>query len=79
MARLRVQEIAKKRGLENAHQLQLHLGITPAKASRLWNGTMDKIGLDTIEHVCLSLDCSPSDLFVPKSKKNWPKDIYRKR
>lgn len=76
MARLRVEEIAKKRGIPNAHQLQLKLKISPSKASRLWAGNPDKIGMDTIEQLCFVLKCSPNDLIAPESRRKWPESIY---
>lgn len=80
MAKLRIDEIAKLRGIKNAHQLQLALSMTsPSKAVRLWNGDVGKIDLAIIEQLCVALKCSPADLLAPETIADWPKRIYQKR
>jgi DNA-binding Xre family transcriptional regulator len=63
MIKLRVKEIALKRGYKNAHQLQLALDVSPTLAANLWKGEMRQIGLGTIEKLCATLKVKPGSLF----------------
>jgi DNA-binding Xre family transcriptional regulator len=62
MATLRVKQLAVKRGITTAYQLQKALRISPSKATRLWEGNPDKIGMDTIETLCAFFGVKPSRL-----------------
>ena len=64
MVELRIQEVAMKRGITTAYQLQKALESHPAMAARLWKGDMDRIGLQTVDALCEALDCEPGDLIV---------------
>ena len=64
MVELRIQEVAMKRGITTAYQLQKAMGSHPAMAARLWKGDMDRIGLQTIDALCEALDCEPGDLII---------------
>jgi len=62
-----IRERAEKRGIKNAHQLGIALGVAPNVSARLWSGEFEKIGMDTLDKLCRVLRCQPDKLlkFVP--------------
>jgi DNA-binding Xre family transcriptional regulator len=58
-----IRERAEKRGIKNAHQLGLALGVAPNVSARLWSGEFDKLGMNTLEKLCEVLACQPNALF----------------
>lgn len=76
----RVHEVAQKKGVENANQLSVRLGIPPRAAWRLWGGEFDKIGVGNLDKLCAGLDCSVCDLlvYVPEEKASGAKARKRK-
>jgi putative transcriptional regulator len=70
MVELRIREVAARRGITNAYQLQKAMGTLPTTAARLWRGEMTAISFETIDALCAALDCEPGDLIVRvKAKK----------
>ncbi|HYL99486.1 MAG TPA: helix-turn-helix transcriptional regulator [Blastocatellia bacterium] len=65
MIEFRIREVAKKRGITSAYQLQKAMGIHPGAASRLWNRA-EGLNFKTLEAICRTLKCKPGDLFVLK-------------
>lgn len=61
-----VRAVAEKRGMKNAHGLQLALGVSPTAAAKLWKGEFEMIGLVTLDKLCSVLRCKPSDLLKYK-------------
>jgi len=62
--KIKIRELAERRGITNAYQLQKFLEMkSPTKAALLWDGTMDKIGIATIELVCLKFKVKPNQIF----------------
>ena len=66
----RIQEVAEKRDIHSAHQLQLALDISPTGAARLWKGSFTMIGLITLNKLCKVLRCTTADLlkYVPDKR-----------
>jgi putative transcriptional regulator len=64
MIKIRIKEMAKARGIKNAHRLQLAADLSPATASRFWKTEIEKISMETLDRLCRALDCQPGDLFV---------------
>jgi DNA-binding Xre family transcriptional regulator len=64
MIELRIKEVAQKRGLTTAYQLQKMLGCPPSAAARLWRSDQKMVSLDTIDILCQVLECEPADLIV---------------
>jgi len=62
MIRVAVREVAEKRGIKNANQLKDATGFPPNMASRLWKGSVEKIGISTLDKLCSVLKCHPNDL-----------------
>jgi DNA-binding Xre family transcriptional regulator len=63
MIRLKVREVAEKKGYSTAYQLQKLLDVQSTVAYRLWNGNTTMIALKTVELLCKKLKCTPSQLF----------------
>jgi putative transcriptional regulator len=59
-----IKEIAEKRGVTTAYQLQKLLNIAPAVAARLWRGDFQRVDLITLDRLCEALECELSDLLV---------------
>lgn len=57
-----VREVAERRGIKNAHGLQLALEVSPTAAAKLWKGEFEMIGLTTLDKLCRVLRCKPGDL-----------------
>lgn len=64
MVTLKIREMAERRGITTAYQLQKALNTLPGTAARLWRGQMSMIGLETIDALCEALECEPADLIV---------------
>ncbi len=64
MIEVLIKERAQKCGIENAHQLQKAMGVSPTLAARLWGGEFDMIGVQTtLDSLCKVLRCQPDKLF----------------
>jgi DNA-binding Xre family transcriptional regulator len=68
MINIKIAEIAKRNGLNNAYALQRALNCSPTMASRLWKGEFKQIGIETVDSLCELFACFPSDLIVFTSK-----------
>jgi excisionase family DNA binding protein len=68
MINIKIAEIAKRNGLNNAYALQRALNCSPTMASRLWKGEFKQIGIETVDNLCELFACFPSDLIVFTSK-----------
>ena len=64
MIQINIQRLSRSKNLKNAHQLQLAADLSPAAAVRLWKGEVEKISMETLERLCIALECQPGDLFV---------------
>jgi len=73
MIRLRIREIAEKRGINSAWEFQNVLGIkSPDTAASLWHGRNEKIALATLDALCEKLNCKPNDLLEFKRTTKAP-------
>jgi DNA-binding Xre family transcriptional regulator len=61
-----VREVAERRGLTTAYQLQKGLGVSPDVAARLWQGTFTRLDLATLDRLCEFLKCAPGTLIKHK-------------
>ena len=66
MIRTHVQEIARKRGISNAYQLQKTLDIAPSVAAKLWSDDFELISKTSLERLCHVLKTTPADLITRK-------------
>lgn len=68
MIRAKIREVAEARGIPNAYQLGVIIGVTPNVSARLWKDEFTQIGKVTLDKLCSALDCSVCDLLVYESK-----------
>ena len=67
MIAIRIKEVAEKRGITTAYQLQKRLNIAPNVAARLWKGEFERIDKTTLDRLCSALECTACDLLVHES------------
>jgi DNA-binding Xre family transcriptional regulator len=65
---IRIREVAQKRGITTAYQLQKLTGAQPSQAARWYRNELKMISFDTLDLLCRKLDCAPSDLIAYKKK-----------
>lgn len=87
MIKIALRDLAERRGILNGYQLQQLIekvtgrDISQTMIYRLWEADrtpISKIGLNTIEAVCLALECSVGDWIIveqdkPAKKRSTPK------
>ena len=61
---VRIREVAEKRGIKKAYQLQKLTGFLPSKAADLWKGEWKLAHLETLDTLCNVLKCTPNDILV---------------
>ncbi len=66
MIKTHVKEIAKKRGIENAYQLQKALNIAPTVAASLWSDDFELISKASLDRLCKALKATPGELITFK-------------
>lgn len=64
MIRTHVKEMAEKKGITTAYQLQKALSISPSVAAKLWSGNFEMIGLGTLDKLCRVLKCQTNKLLT---------------
>jgi len=71
MIRIEIRVLAEKRGVNSSYQLAKLLKVSDSSASRLWKGSLDKIGISTLDKLCAVLKCTPNDLlrYEPSGKR----------
>lgn len=70
--KVNIANVAKRRGIKTAYQLQKALDLPPSQAAKLWKGEIKMIGIETIGRLCRVLKCRPDNIFVYETK---PKDL----
>ncbi len=68
--RSKIKEIAESKGISNAYQLGVLIGVTPNVSARLWKDDFAQIGKVTLDKLCSALNCSVGDLLVYVSETN---------
>lgn len=58
--KLRVQEVARKLGIENAAQLANLTGLGLTSSYQLWDGTAQMVSLKTLNTLCNKLKAHPA-------------------
>lgn len=69
MIKSKIKEVAESKGIENAYQLGVLIGVTPNVSARLWKDDFSQIGKITLDKLCSALECNVGDLLVYESKK----------
>lgn len=62
MITTRIKEVAERRGITTAYQLQKATELPPSMAARLFRDEVDMIALRTLDRLCAALKCKPNDL-----------------
>jgi DNA-binding Xre family transcriptional regulator len=64
---VKIQQVAKSRGIKTSYQLQKLTGWPPGMTSRLWKGDWTHTYIKTLNTLCTVLKCTPNDLleFTP--------------
>jgi DNA-binding Xre family transcriptional regulator len=62
MITVSIREMAEKRGITTAYQLQKAMEVPPSLAAKWWSNEMKMIGIDTLDRLCKVLRCKPNDL-----------------
>ena len=72
MIKTHVQEIAQRRGITTAYQLQKALNISPSVAAKIYSDEFEMISRKSLDRLCKVLKASPAELitFVDDSKKH---------
>jgi len=60
----RIREVAEAKGVPNAYQLGVLIGVTPNVSARLWKDEFTQIGKVTLNKLCNALGCNVGDLLV---------------
>ncbi len=60
----KIKEKAESRGIQNAYQLGVLIGVTPNVSARLWKDDFSQIGKITLDKLCSSLNCNVGDLLI---------------
>jgi len=64
MVQLRVQQIAKERGITTITALAEKASLAYDTARDLWHGRMQRIDRDVLARLCVTLQVEPGDLLV---------------
>jgi DNA-binding Xre family transcriptional regulator len=64
MISLRVQELARERGITTITELAEKANLAYDTARDLWHGRMQRIDRDVLGRVCLALRVEPGDILV---------------
>ncbi len=62
MISVKIREVAEKRGITTAYQLQKAMDVQPSVAARLWKGEFTKIDLGTLDKLCTLFKCQTDKL-----------------
>lgn len=54
---------------QNKNQFAKAIGVGYPAACKLYDGDTSKINFDTLENLCIVLECTPSDLFESDDKR----------
>lgn len=58
----KVDKVAQARGIQNASQLAVIVGINKNTANTLWNGSSLRVDRETLAKLCKALNCTIGDL-----------------
>jgi DNA-binding Xre family transcriptional regulator len=81
MIHITIQEMAKRRGIMTAYQLQKALNVHPDVAAGLWKGDLTKIGIISLDRLCYVLRCQPCGLlrYIPDDETPTSKFVHVKQ
>lgn len=62
--KVQIKEMAQKRGVMTAYQLQKLTGAQPSQAAKWYKNDLKAINIESLDLLCKKLDCTPNDLLV---------------
>jgi DNA-binding Xre family transcriptional regulator len=71
MITVAIREMAEKRGITTAYQLQRLTGAPPSMAAKWYRNEMKSIGIETLNLLCNALNCKPNDLLRFEPDSGW--------
>jgi excisionase family DNA binding protein len=78
MVKVNIKEIATKKGIKTAYQLQKLMNLQPSIAYKWFSNDLKMIGIESLNSLCKALDCLPSDLLVYSSGREKVEKPVRK-
>ena len=63
MLKIQIKQLVDAK-FENMNQFAKAIGIAHQAAEKIYEGKITKISLDTIESLCVVLDCTPNDILI---------------
>lgn len=80
MIKVNIKDVAIKRGITTAYQLQKLMQLQPSIAYKWYKNDLKMIGIESLNSLCEALDCEPSELLVyTPSEINEKKSITEPR
>lgn len=73
MIKSKIKETAESKGVTNAYQLGVLIGVTPNVSARLWKDDFTQIGKVTLDKLCSALKCNVGDLLTYEVDKSEAK------
>lgn len=64
MIKTHVQEIAQKRGISTAYQLQKALNVSPSVAAKIYSDEFEMISRKSLDRLCNALKTTPAELIT---------------
>jgi DNA-binding Xre family transcriptional regulator len=64
MIKTHVQEIAQRRGIKTAYQLQKALNISPSVAAKIYSDEFEMISRKSLDRLCKLLKTTPAELIT---------------
>lgn len=79
MIRIKIREIAEKKGIENPYQLMKVTGLNYAQCHLYWNSEPKQIGVDALNRVCMALGVTPGQIFEFETDPDWSSDSLARK
>ncbi|HEY6914354.1 MAG TPA: helix-turn-helix transcriptional regulator [Paludibacter sp.] len=74
MLKVNILRVCEIRGIKKPLSFFKNHGFSPATATRMAGGYMNSFSLETVEKLCLALNCTPNDLLEWTPSKNIAPD-----
>jgi DNA-binding Xre family transcriptional regulator len=75
--RIKIRELAEKKGIENPYQLMKVTGLNYAQCHLYWNSEPKQIGVDALNRVCMALEVTPGQIFEFETDPDWSSDSLK--
>ena len=71
MVKIKIREIAERKGINNPSQLMRATGLNYAQCHLYWNNQPKQIGVDALNRLCMALEITPGQLFEFEPDPDW--------